>query len=601
MQMTKPILTNSLEFKIQHMKIKTTLLTLVLIWLVQSVQSQDFITEWTFPAAATQIRFNALTADGPVNYTWSASPSGNSGSGSFIQSTAGAVILSDLVIAAGDVVTLSMSPDNLRRFFINSGPDRSLLTNVIQWGIVPWASMESAFELCFNLQITATDVPELSNVSNTSQMFRSCAILNGPSNIGDWDTSAATNMSGMFFGAVSFNQDIGNWVTNLVEDMSFMFAGATAFNQDIGNWDTISATNFESMFRGAKAFNHDIGNWDTSNVINMSGMFGGTASFNQNVGNWDTSSVTNFESMFEQATAFNQNIGNWDTSSATNFERMFSEATVFNQDIGNWDTSAVNNMSFMFVESSFNQDIGNWNTSAVTTMQGMFGITTSFNQDISNWDTSSVTNMQSMFSGALAFNQNLSNWDISSVTRLSNMFRGANSFNQNLGSWTLNPDVVMAYMLDDSGIDCNNYSTTLVGWQTNNPDVINRRLGALGLTYGTAAVEARNILTNDRGWTIIGDSAGSEACDALLSDADFQKVAFAVYPNPAQNWFNINLNQSERYNVELISVTGQLVKRISDVQGILRIEVDNLPHGIYLVKVYNQQNNQTFQKKLIIQ
>ena len=99
------------------MKTKTTFLILFLIGFVNSSQSQDFITEWTFPSASSQIQFNALTVDGPVNYTWSASPSGNSGSGSFTQDTAGLVTLSDLTIAAGDVVTLSMTPTNLSRFY----------------------------------------------------------------------------------------------------------------------------------------------------------------------------------------------------------------------------------------------------------------------------------------------------------------------------------------------------------------------------------------------------------------------------------------------------------------------------------------------------
>ncbi len=44
--------------------------------------SQNFITKWNFTAAGTSISFNAQTAGGPVNYTWTCAPSGNTGSGS---------------------------------------------------------------------------------------------------------------------------------------------------------------------------------------------------------------------------------------------------------------------------------------------------------------------------------------------------------------------------------------------------------------------------------------------------------------------------------------------------------------------------------------
>jgi hypothetical protein len=51
----------------------------------------------------------------------------------------------------------------------------------------------------------------------------------------------------------------------------------------------------------------------------------------------------------------------------------------------------------------------------------------------------------------------------------------------------------------------------------------------------------------------------------------------------------------------LISISGQLIKQFKSVTGELLVAVDSLPQGIYLVKVYNQQNNQSFEKKLIIQ
>ena len=162
------------------------------------------------------------------------------------------------------------------------------------------------------------------------------------------DTSNLTNMKGMFYSAISFNQPIGSWDTSSVKDMSWMFAWAESFNQPIGNWDTSKVTNMCAMFAGAKSFNQPIGNWNTSNVTNMKLMFYIAKSFNQPIGNWDTSKVTDMSEMFSNATSFNQPISNWDTSKVTDMSRMFCFARSFNQPIGNWDTSKVTDMKGMF-------------------------------------------------------------------------------------------------------------------------------------------------------------------------------------------------------------------------------------------------------------
>ena len=172
------------------------------------------------------------------------------------------------------------------------------------------------------------------------------------------DTSKVTDMSGMFEGASSFNQDISSWDTSSVTDMSEMFEEATSFNQPIGNWDTLSVTDMNCMFCKAKSFNQPIGNWSTSNVTDMSGMFEGAVSFNQPIGNWDTSSVADMSRMFAairtsigefEFVAFNKAIGKWNTSMVTNMKGMFEGAVAFNQDIGSWDTANVTNMSPMLL------------------------------------------------------------------------------------------------------------------------------------------------------------------------------------------------------------------------------------------------------------
>ncbi len=449
------------------MKTKTTFLILILIGFVHNSQSQNFITEWTFPNASTQLRFNTLTAGGPVNYTWSARPSGNSGSGSFTQTTAGEVILSGLTIPAGNVVTLSMAPTNLRRFYMTSGTTNSILTNVTQWGSVPWSSMQFAFVGSKSLQISATDIPNLTGVTNMSSMFRGCTILNGPSNINDWNISAVTDIYYIFQGCSAFNQDIGNWNTTAVTDMSYMFLDASAFNQNIGNWDT----------------------------------------------------------------------------------------------------SAVKVMRYMFGNASaFNQNIGNWNTAAVKDMFFMFGNASAFNQDISNWNTSAVTEMNFMLASTLAFNQNI-------------------------GKWILNPNVTLQAMLNLSGMDCNNYSATLIGWAANNPTVTNRNLGALNRIYGTSAVAARTILVNNRGW-IINDSTNGDLCGGSLSTLNYDlENQISIYPNPANEYLTINYKTNQKQDISVYSSLGKLLATYNNAENNFQVPVAHLANGLYFVTVRDDSGN----------
>ena len=198
-----------------------------------------------------------------------------------------------------------------------------------------------------------------------------------------------------------------------------------------------------------------------------------------------------------------------DLSNVTDMGAMF-QGTAFNSDIGNWNTGNVTRMGFMFAGAdAFNQDIGNWNTENVTHMDFMFAGADAFNQDISSWNTENVTIMSIMFSDALAFNQDISNWNLNSVTDLESMF-------------------------DDSGMDCENYSATLIGWAANPNTPDDLTLGAEGMEYGPEAISARNILLN-KGWVIEGDNQGS----CIICDHPDYDALMALFNNTGGDyWYN---------------------------------------------------------------
>ena len=443
-----------------------SLLAFFFVALFMSIQlngQTEFKTKWAFGAAATQLNFNALTV-GAVNYTWSTAPSGKNGTGSFTMNTAGAVTLTGLNIAAGDSLTLSMTPTNLRRFYISQGVDRSKLVDVTRWGTVAWTSMQNAFSGCNNLKISASDAPNLSGVS----------------------------------------------------DMSSMFLGATNFNSNIGGWNTATVTNMSNLFKDCTYFN-------------------------QNIGGWNTAAVTMMTSMFQGAFFFNQNIGGWNTAKVTEMSLMFNNAGVFNQNIGSWNTANV---------------------------KGMF----------------------SMFSLAGSFDQNIGNWNTSKVTVMGNMFFQASAFNQNIGKWILPATVDLTNMLSSSGMDCDHYTATLVGWAKNNPTVTNRMLGASDLQYGSSAVAARNTLVNTLKWTISGDSPGVGKCDVLLSSPELLfKFDLTVYPNPTTGW--VSVKDLDRATFSITDLSGKVLSKGDTQDG--RIDFGHLENGVYLLKIQTDEYTST--------
>lgn len=350
---------------------------------------------------------------------------------------------------------------NFPRIHFNNEGDKDKLININQWGDIEWTSMNSAFYGCSNLDMTATDAPDLSTVNDMSHMFDS---------------------------ATSFNGDVSNWDVSNVTDMSNLFSNASQFNQDLDNWDVSNVTNMGGLFLQATQFNQDLDNWDVSNVTDMGGMFALTTNFEGDISTWDVSNVEIMGSMFHFASVFNGDLSAWDVSNVTDMVAMFHNANAFNSPINTWDVSNVEAMKYMF-------------TAAVD-----------FNQDISSWNVSNVTDMAEMFFGASAFNQDISSWDVSKVTDMMRMFSVATAFDQDLGSWDISQVLDMEEMLSDCGMSIDHYDNTLIGWaaQDVQQDI---NLGADGLFYCSGEA-ARSFLINTKGWTIEGDHKG---CGAFIT------------------------------------------------------------------------------------
>lgn len=239
------------------------------------------------------------------------------------------------------IITL---PDNLFPIWTIYGSADKIL-EIEQWGNISWESMNSAFSNCRLIQLTATDSPNLSNVTDASFMFHNAHNFLGAPSMQNWDTSHIQNFMFMFAHQGDYPAAIDNFDTPY-----------------ISTWNTSSAINFNSMFFNRKNFNQPLNTWNTSNATNMGWMFASCLKFNQRLDNWDTSKVTDMSFMFHFIPVFNQPLKSWNTSNVVNFGHMFHGCTSFNYNLDTWDLTKTTSTDTMFSgASSFNQSLASWN------------------------------------------------------------------------------------------------------------------------------------------------------------------------------------------------------------------------------------------------
>ncbi|WP_298311463.1 BspA family leucine-rich repeat surface protein [uncultured Aquimarina sp.] len=183
---------------------------------------------------------------------------------------------------------VKITGDFPRIYFNNSG-DKDKILEVKQWGSIAWTNFNEAFNGCTNLDVTASDAPDLSNVKFLIRIFNRCTRL-----------------------GTSESLDFSNWDTSGIENFAAAFLNASAFNSEtIKNWDVSSGHTFVQMFSRATSFNQDISNWNigenSNGTINMSLMFNNATNFNKSLGNWDIGKVTNMNNMLNNSGLSQQN------------------------------------------------------------------------------------------------------------------------------------------------------------------------------------------------------------------------------------------------------------------------------------------------------
>jgi surface protein len=272
-------------------------------------------TQFTIPTTGTGYNYSIARADNGLF-----SVSGGCGTASNVTTVSGCGNSSTTITFPSSGTYQIKIRGTFPRIYFNNVGDKAKLTQINQWGAIAWTNMVNAFQGCNNLEVTASDAPNQTGVTNLTSMFNGATVVGSTLNSSwnTWNTSNVTTMTLMFSGASAFNQNIGSWNTSNVTLMGSMFSGASAFNQNIGSWNTSKVTNTSYMFFNASAFNQDI--------TRKTGPNGTFESNNSSDDYWYTGSIisTTMSGMFQNASAFNRNLSGWCVTNVPSLPTSFN-------------------------------------------------------------------------------------------------------------------------------------------------------------------------------------------------------------------------------------------------------------------------------------
>ena len=503
------------------------------IWLF--AQDRPFITVWdlskTGATGNNSISFTILSSGtGPIEYTWiSDGGTPNSGQGSWSSSTTTATITN---LPANQNVTLSIAPNNLREFTINSSADKSRLLDVKQWGSTPWTNMTSMFSGAVNMTMSATDAPDLSSVTRMDNMFFSAKKFN--QNISHWNTSNVTNMSSMFNDASTFNQDISQWNTSNVTTMVLMFYDARAFNQDLSNLKLRNNVQLNYMLddsgMSCENYSKTLLAWSqradlpTGRTLGATNLKYGTNTLaardiltkptSEGGKGWtitgDSSSGTvcdNFSFISEWdlsktgATGNNSisfNIANtgpvsytWTSNGGTpssgsgTIVNGATSATISGLPANQKITLSIEpfNLKRFYINNNTDKarltDVKQWGSAEWTSMANMFDRASNMTMTATDSpNLTHVTSMTSMFRSVLSFNSDITKWNTSNVTDMSFLFYNATAFNQDISQWDT------SNVKDMNGIlqSASSFNQDLSNLKLNSDNILNYMLENSGMS-----------------------------------------------------------------------------------------------------------------------
>lgn len=404
-------------------------------------------------------------------------------------------------------------------------------------------------------EFTGIGALDVSSVTNFQNCFNSCPKLL-TLDLSSWDTSSATNMSGMFSNSFNtfanlenVNVNLAGWDVTNVTNTSYMFNGCRYVKSygDLSGWVFSSVTNAQRMFYqntnlGKDGASFDVSNFDFGAVTNMSDLFyecqyltdfSFLSSWNissslttmysflrstrraitsVDLSGWDTSGVTGtgFKYAFKQYgvndsnTDRTLNVANWDVTSATDFQGMFETSKTNLTGLSTWNMSNATDIDQMFQDLGNNNastlDCSNWTLTNCTNLRDAVRNVNSL-MDVSaigTWTTPAAENLHMTVKDTDNI-PDLSNWDTSNVTTMYGLFEGASFVNasalQSIQGWDTSNVTNMGSMFYAHNTQPATYTLDLSGWNTSSVTSVDRTFYAFdsGTTINVSNWDTTNV------------------------------------------------------------------------------------------------------------
>ena len=298
--------------------------------------------------------------------------------------------------------------------------------------------------------------------TTTKAWFSSLQNLSTIEGIENLNTSAVTDMSGMFIGCSSLKElNVSNFNTSEVTSMHEMFRGCSGLTSlNVSNFNTSAVTDMSYMFSGCSSLKR-IFNTNTWRIVNSLYMFSGCTQLRGAV-KYDESKVgatmANFETGYftdpnrneayvlqsedQHTLTFFYDVNRtlrsgktWDIDEKSSSSKPVWAGTnkdpnkvvtkiVFDASFKDFRPTTTAGWFYHLSELTTIEGLENLNTSAVTDMYAMFFRCSSLmSLNLSNFNTSAVTNMNQMFYNCSSLmSLNLSNFNTTKVTNMSAMF-----------------------------------------------------------------------------------------------------------------------------------------------------------------------------------
>jgi hypothetical protein len=91
-------------------------------------------------------------------------------------------------------------------------------------------------------------------------------------------------------------------------------------------------------------------------------------------------------------------------------------------------------------------------------------------------------------------------------------------------------------------------------------------------------------------WEFVYGNVGVDVTNTVGID-DIEPTTASVYPNPSSDVINISLNKGQLLKIELFSITGRLIFKKDLYSKTYALNIGDYPSGVYLVRVFNQNND----------